>query len=46
MSRDAVVSPVLYWPKGIVYYKFDGALGVLLTVKFPVCGDSTCHTSR
>ena len=36
MSRDAVVSPVLYWPKGIVYYKFDGGLGVLLTVKFPV----------
>lgn len=26
-ARDAVVSPVLYWPKGIVYYKFDEALG-------------------
>lgn len=26
ISRDAVVSPVLYWPKGIVYYKFDEEL--------------------
>ena len=33
ISRDAVVSPVLYWPKGIVYYKFDEALGVLLVVE-------------
>lgn len=45
ISRDAVVSPVLYWPKGIVYYKFDEALGVILTIKFcsriEVCGDST-----
>lgn len=32
-SRDAVVSPILYWPKGIVYYTFDEALGVLLTVE-------------
>lgn len=32
-ARDAVVSPVLYWPKGIVYYKFDDALGMLLTVE-------------
>jgi len=32
-ARDAVVSPVLYWPKGIVYYKFDEALGMLLTVE-------------
>jgi len=33
VSRDAVVSPVLYWPKGIVYYKFDEALGVFLMVE-------------
>lgn len=33
ISRDAVISPVLYWPKGIVYYKFDDDLGVLLTVE-------------
>lgn len=35
ISRDAVVSPVLYWPNGIVYYKFDEELGVL-TLKFSV----------
>lgn len=27
MSRDAVVSPILYWPKGVIYYMFDEKLG-------------------
>lgn len=26
MSRDAVVTPILYWPKGVVYYMFDEKL--------------------
>lgn len=26
MSRDAVVSPILYWPKGVIYYMFDEKL--------------------
>lgn len=28
VSRDAVISPVLYWPKGIFYYMFDDKLGL------------------
>lgn len=27
MSRDAVISPIYYWPNGLVYYTFDSALG-------------------
>lgn len=26
MSRDAVISPIYYWPNGLVYYTFDSAL--------------------
>ncbi|KAL9969803.1 hypothetical protein ACROYT_G022064 [Oculina patagonica] len=29
MSRDAVISPILYWPKGVVYYMFDEHLAPL-----------------
>ena len=29
MSRDAVISPIYYWPNGVVYYKFDKDLGWL-----------------
>ena len=31
MSRDAVISPIYYWPNGVVYYKFDKDLGWLKT---------------
>ena len=27
MSRDAVISPIFYWPRGILYYTFDPKLG-------------------
>ena len=27
MPRDAVISPIYYWPRGIVYYTFDANLG-------------------
>lgn len=26
MSRDAVISPIFYWPRGILYYTFDPKL--------------------
>ena len=38
MSRDAVVSPILYWPKGIVYYMFDNKLGGLFRVEMSCYG--------
>ena len=27
MLHDAVISPIYYWPKGIVYCTFDANLG-------------------
>ena len=27
--HDALISPIYYWPKGIVYYTFDANLGWL-----------------
>ena len=37
MSRDAVVTPILYWPKGVVYYMFDEKLGLLLQLIESLC---------
>ena len=27
MSRDAVISPIYYWPGGVVFFTFDEKLG-------------------
>lgn len=27
MSRDALISPIFYWPRGTLYYTFDPKLG-------------------
>ena len=29
MSRDALISPIYYWPRGILFYTFDPKLGEL-----------------